>query len=60
MPRTTRNYKAKITVQERLRIYDAVSTGNEEIRTGQRIRVVDVTPQDVLVVEKITQGPQGG
>jgi len=45
--------KAKVTVQERLRIYDAVSTGSEEIRTGQRIRVVDVTPQDVLVVEKI-------
>jgi membrane-bound ClpP family serine protease len=51
--------KAKVTVQERLRIYDAVSNGSEEIRTGQRVRVVDVTPQDVLVVEKIPQGPQG-
>jgi len=52
--------KAKITVQERLRIYDAVSNGSEEIHTGQRVRVVDVTPQDVLVVEKMPQGPQGG
>ncbi len=45
--------KARVTVQERLRIYDAVSTGNDVIKTGQRIRVVDVTPQDVLVVEPI-------
>jgi membrane-bound ClpP family serine protease len=44
--------KVKITVQERLRIYDAVSIDKAEIKTGQRIRVVDVTPQDVLVVEK--------
>jgi hypothetical protein len=45
--------KARVTVQERLRIYDAVSTGDEKITTGQRVRVVDVTPQDVLVVERI-------
>ncbi len=45
--------KARVTVQERLRIYDAVSTGTDVIKTGQRIRVVDVTPQDVLVVEPI-------
>ncbi len=49
--------KAKVTVQERLRIYDAVSTGSEKISTGQRVRVVDVTPQDVLVVERIQPEP---
>lgn len=51
--------KAKVTVQERLRIYDAVSTGTEKIPTGERIRVVDVTPQSVLVVEKIQREPPG-
>jgi membrane protein implicated in regulation of membrane protease activity len=50
--------KAKVTVQERLRIYDAVSTGSDEICTGQRVRVVDVTPQEVLVVEKIQTEPK--
>jgi len=45
--------KARVTVQERSRIYDAVSTSKEQIKTGQRIRVVDVTAQDVLVVERI-------
>ena len=52
--------KAKVTVQERLRIYDAVSTGSEAIKTGQRIRVVDVTPQDVLVVEAIPPATHAG
>jgi hypothetical protein len=45
--------KAKITVQERLRIYEAVSKNKVELPTGQRVRVVEVTPQDVLVVEKV-------
>ena len=45
--------KARITVQDRLRIYDAVSKNKTEIKTGQRVRVLEVTPQDVLVVERI-------
>jgi len=45
--------KTKITIQDRLRIYEAVSKDKTEIKTGQRVRVVEVTPQDVLVVEKI-------
>ena len=45
--------KARVTVQERLRIYGAISKDKVEIATGQRVRVVEVTPQDVLVVEKI-------
>jgi membrane protein implicated in regulation of membrane protease activity len=45
--------KARITVQDRLRIYDAVSKDKTEIKTGQRVRVLEVTPQDVLVVERM-------
>ncbi|UCD53570.1 MAG: hypothetical protein JSW27_13140 [Phycisphaerales bacterium] len=45
--------KAKVTVQDRLRIYNAISNDKTEIKTGQRVRVVEVTPQDVLVVEKV-------
>jgi len=45
--------KAKVTVQDRLRIYNAVSKDKTEIKTGQRVRVVEVTPQDVLVVENV-------
>jgi hypothetical protein len=45
--------KARVTIQERLRIYDAISKDKTEIKTGQRIRVAEVTPQDVLVVQKI-------
>jgi len=45
--------KAVVTVQDRLRIYEAVSRDQSEIATGQRVRVVDVTPQDVLVVERM-------
>ena len=41
------------SVQERLRIYEAISKDKIEIPTGRRVRVVEVTPQDVLVVEKI-------
>lgn len=45
--------KARVTIQERLRIYDAISKDKTEIKTGQRIRVAEVTPQDMLVVEKL-------
>jgi hypothetical protein len=45
--------KVRITIQERMRIYDAVAVDKTEIKTGHRIRIVDVTPQDTLVVERI-------
>jgi hypothetical protein len=44
--------KVRVTIQERMRIYDAVAADKTEIKTGQRIRILDVTPQDTLVVEK--------
>ena len=45
--------KAQVTIQERMRIYNAVSKDKSEIKTGQRVRVTEVTPQEVLVVERI-------
>jgi len=44
--------KVQITVQDRLSIFNATTEGNEEIKTGQTVRVVRVSA-DTLVVEKI-------
>ena len=44
--------KVQITVQDRLSIFNATAEGNEEIKTGQTVRVVRVSA-DTLVVEKI-------
>lgn len=43
--------KARIIVQERLRVYDAVSNVDVPLRTGERIRVVGVMEGNTLVVE---------
>jgi hypothetical protein len=45
--------KVRITIQERMRVYDAVAADKAEIKTGHRIRIVDVTPEDMLIVERI-------
>ncbi|MBN1765994.1 MAG: NfeD family protein [Sedimentisphaerales bacterium] len=45
--------KVRVTVQEHLKIWDAICVDKQEIKTGELIRVVDVTPNDVLIVEKI-------
>jgi hypothetical protein len=45
--------KVKLTIQDRQRIYNATSKDRTEIKTGQRVRVTEVTPQDMLVVEKL-------
>lgn len=42
--------KVQITIQDRLRIYDA--TSYMELKTGDRVRVVKVTENNVLMVEK--------
>ncbi len=44
--------KVKITIQGTLKIFDATSKNNEEIKTGGRVRVVEVITGDTLVVEK--------
>lgn len=46
--------KARITIQDHLRVFDAVTDKNEEIVTGERIKVVRVAAGSVLVVEKIS------
>ena len=51
--------KVRIVVQNRLKVMDAVSRNKEKIPTGERVRVVDVTDGNVLVVEK-ADGREGG
>lgn len=43
--------KARITIQQRLRVYDAVSKHDTPLRTGDRIKVIDVMDGNILVVE---------
>lgn len=44
--------KVQVSVKGRLREFDAVSNINEDIKTGSRIRVIDINGR-TLVVEKI-------
>jgi len=44
--------KVQVTVQDRLSVLEAITEGNEEIKTGQTIRVVRVAAGK-LVVEKV-------
>lgn len=45
--------KARITVQGRLLVLNAVAKSGEEIKTGAHVQVVDLTADNVLVVEKL-------
>jgi membrane-bound ClpP family serine protease len=47
--------KARVVVQNRLKIFDATSKYNEEISTGERIRVIEVASGNILVVEKVAE-----
>jgi len=44
--------QVQIPIQGRLMMYDAVSTGKEEIKTGDQVVVIDITGGNILVVEK--------
>jgi len=44
--------KVQLTVQGRLSVLNAMAEGNEEIKTGQRVRVVRISA-DTLVVETL-------
>jgi len=44
--------KVQVSVKGRLREFDAVSNMNKDIKTGSRIRVIDINGR-ILVVEKI-------
>ena len=46
--------KVRVSVQESLKVWNAVSDGNQPIETGQRIKVVRIVSNNVLVVEKIS------
>jgi len=48
--------KVQIVVQDRLMVLDAVSTEPEEIKTGEVIRVVNLSGTSTLVVEKANPG----
>lgn len=43
----------QVTVQNHLKIFNATSESEQEIKTGDRIRVVRIVSGNVLVVEKI-------
>ncbi|MBP7830573.1 MAG: NfeD family protein [Kiritimatiellae bacterium] len=45
--------QVRVAVQGQLRVFDAVTEGSAELKTGTRIRVARVTGGNVLVVEKI-------
>jgi membrane-bound ClpP family serine protease len=45
--------KAQIVVQNRLKIFDAISKSGDEIPTGDRVRVAEITDGNILVVERI-------
>jgi len=45
--------KVQITVQDRLKIYDAKSVGEDEIQSGDPVRVVKVVSGNILLVKKL-------
>ena len=45
--------KARVAIQERIKVVDAVSADKKAIKTGSRVKVVDVVGGSTVVVEKI-------
>ncbi len=45
--------QAQVAVQGRRKIFEAVSRDKTEIKTGERVRVAEVSPGNVLVVERV-------
>ena len=45
--------KVRVIVQESLKIFNAVSSNKEEIKTGENIKVVKIISGNVFVVEKV-------
>ncbi len=50
--------KARVTVQDHLKIFDAVSQGEVELNTGVPIKVVSIVSNNILVVEKLPDKPK--
>lgn len=45
--------KVQITIQAGLKIFDARSNAPDMLRTGDRVKVQSVTPENMLIVEKL-------
>jgi membrane protein implicated in regulation of membrane protease activity len=45
--------KARVSVQNHLKVWEATTNSNQEIKTGERVRVTGVVSGNVLVVEKV-------
>ncbi len=45
--------KVQITIQGGLKIFDARARCREIVQTGDRVKVVEVTPENMVIVEKI-------
>ncbi|MCK5272411.1 MAG: NfeD family protein [Sedimentisphaerales bacterium] len=46
--------KVRVSVQNHLKVWNATTGSNQEIKTGERVRVTGVVSGNVLVVEKLT------
>jgi membrane protein implicated in regulation of membrane protease activity len=46
--------KVRVSVQNHLKVWEATTGSNQEIKTGERVRVTGVVSGNVLVVEKLT------
>jgi len=44
--------KVQVVVQERLKVFNAISAKKEEIKTGENIKVLKIISGNILVVEK--------
>ncbi len=45
--------KVQITIQGGLKIYDARTRSQDKVKTGDRVKVLEVTPENMLIVEKL-------
>jgi membrane protein implicated in regulation of membrane protease activity len=50
--------KVELTIQNRLRILDAIAESSEPIQTGERVRVLKVVESGVLVVAPVNSAPE--
>jgi len=49
--------QARVNVQNHLKIFDAVSEGDLEIKSGDAVKVIRIVSGNVLVVEKLSDKP---
>lgn len=47
--------QVRVSVQDHLKVFDAVSQGHTEIQTGERVQVVALGANNILVVKKIDE-----